>query len=87
MTKAKHKALDFIIDKLTNSLQNVQTGDSFATNINLLSNTDLRKVTKRKDWLFDWKYELKQPEREVYKLTIVNNISIIQGLISVEIKS
>ena len=32
--------LDFIIDKLTNSIENVVTGDSFATDISLLKNTD-----------------------------------------------
>ena len=83
----KQKALDFIIDKLTNSVENVQTGDSFPTNITLLSTADLKKLTKKSGWLFDWKYELRQPEREVYKLTIVNNLSVIQGLISLEIKS
>lgn len=33
-----------------------------------------------------WNYEFKQPERDVYKLTIVNNSEIIQGLICVEVK-
>jgi len=31
--------------------------------------------------------QFKQPQRDVYKLTIVNNQSVIQGLISLEIKS
>jgi hypothetical protein len=31
--------------------------------------------------------ECKQPNREVYKLTIVNNQSVVQGLISIEIKT
>lgn len=35
----------------------------------------------------DWKDEFKQPERDVFKLAIVNNQTIIQGLISLEIKS
>ena len=83
----RQQALDFIVDKLTNSVANVQTGDSFPTNITLLSIADLKKLTKKSGWLFDWKYELRQPEREVYKLTIVNNLSVIQGLISLEIKS
>lgn len=30
--------------------------------------------------------EFKQPQRDVYKLTIVNNQSVIQGLISLEVK-
>lgn len=57
--------LDFLVDKLTNSIENVQTGDVFATNITLLSSSDLKTVTKKSGWQFDWKYELKQPEREV----------------------
>jgi hypothetical protein len=44
-------------------------------------------LTKRNSWIFDWKFEYKQPEREIYKLTITNNQTIIQGLISLEIKS
>jgi hypothetical protein len=84
--KSRKIPLDFIVDKLTNSIENVQTGDSFSTNISLLSKADLKSVIKKNGWQFDWKFELNQPEREVYKLTIPNNISVIQGLISVEIK-
>ena len=86
MKTNKQILLDFVIDKLTNSIENVQTGDSFPTNITLLSTTDLKSVAKKNAWQFDWKFELNQPEREVYKLTIPNNISIIQGLISLELK-
>ena len=87
MKKRRQIPLDFLIDKLTNSIENVLTGDIFPTNITLLSTTDLKSVTKKNGWQFDWKYELKQPEREVYKLTIPNNISVIQGLLSLEIKA
>ena len=78
--------LDFIIDKLTNSIENVVTGDSFATEISILTLADLKSITKKNNWQFDWKFEYKQPEREIYKLTIVNNQQILQGLISLEIK-
>lgn len=87
MKKLKQIELDFVINKLTNSIENVITGDSFATDISLVSMADLKNITKKNDWLFDWKIEFKQPERDVYKLTIVNNQLIIQGLISVEVKS
>ena len=87
MKKQQNKGLDFIIDKLTNSVQNVVTSDSFATDISLVSAVDLKAVIKKNNWQFDWKLEFKQPERDVYKLTIVNNQSVIQGLISIEIKS
>lgn len=87
MKKQKQIGLDFVVDKLTNSIENVVTGDSFATDITLISSADLKTVTKKSGWSFDWKDELKQPERDVYKLTIVNNQTIIQGLISLEVKS
>lgn len=74
------------MDKLTNSIENVITGDSFATDISIVTTADLRNITKKNKWQFDWNFEYKQPEREVYKLTIVNNQQIIQGLISIEIK-
>jgi hypothetical protein len=85
--KQQNIGLDFIIDKLTNSIENAITGDSFSTDITLITNLDLKAVTKKNKWQFDWKLEFKQPERDVYKLTIVNNQTIIQGLISLEIKS
>jgi hypothetical protein len=84
--RRKEIGLDFEVDKLTNSIENVKSGDSFATEISVLTVSDLKTLTKRNNWQFDWKFEYKQPEREVYKLTIVNNQNIIQGLISVEFR-
>jgi hypothetical protein len=83
----KEIGLNFIVDKLTNSIENVITGDSFATEISILSASDLKLVSRTNDWLFNWKAEVKEPIREVYKLTIINNPSIIQGLLSVEVKA
>jgi hypothetical protein len=79
--------LDFIIDKLTNSIENCITGDSFTTEVSLVSNVDFKTFKNDKNWVFDWLKEYKLPEREVYKLTISNNSNIIQGLISLEIKT
>lgn len=87
MKNASNKGLDFEIDKLTNSIENVVTGDSFLTDVSVITLADLKTITKKNNWQFDWKSEYKQPEREVYKLTIVNNQLIIQGLVSLEIKS
>lgn len=87
MKKEQNKELDFLIDKLTNSIENITTGDSFQTEVSLLTTSDLKSITKKNNWVFDWKEEFKQPEREVYKLTIAGNPSIIQGLMSIEIKS
>ena len=87
MNKNTDIGLDFIIDELTNSIKNVVTGDSFQTEVSRVTKNDLKVITKKNNWLFDWKQELKQPERDIYKLTIVNNPNVIQGLVSLEVKS
>ena len=44
------------------------------------------KGLKRTDWLFDWKNENKSKNKLIYKLVIIDNPDIIQGLISVQDK-
>jgi hypothetical protein len=83
----KSQNIDIEIDKLTNSLENVITGDSFPTDIVMTEINDFRSVTKKVGWLFDWKAEFKKPDRDVYKLNIVNNQTVIQGLISISVKT
>lgn len=61
MKKPEKIGLDFEVDKLTNSIENIVTGDSFATDITIISISDLKTVIKKNDW----KLELKQPERDV----------------------
>lgn len=77
---------DFVIDRLTNSITNSISGDNFPTEVSLLSKEDLKQVQKKNGWLFNWKEELSLPDREVYKLTIVNNANIVQGITSVTIR-
>lgn len=70
MRKTQRKTgLDFEIDKLTNSIENVVTGDSFATDVSIITTADLKNITKKNNWQFDWQFEYKQSERKVYKLT------------------
>ena len=78
--------LDFEIDELTNSIKNIVSGDSFQTTISRITKSNLKVILKKNGWLFNWKQELSFPERDVFKLTIVNNQNIIQGLISLEVK-
>jgi hypothetical protein len=85
--KDKANELDFKIDKLTNSITNVVSGDSFDTNVALLTSMDLKLVTTKAGWLFNWRTEFNDSKKEVYKLTIVNSPRVIQGLISVTIES
>lgn len=42
MKKKQNKGLDFVIDKLTNSIENIVTGDSFATDVSFITATDLK---------------------------------------------
>ncbi len=74
--------IDIEIDKLTRSIENRTTGDNFQTDILLLDRIDLKSISKSHGWLFDWKAEYRLADRDVYKLVIRNNLSIIQGLIS-----
>ncbi|NOZ48411.1 MAG: hypothetical protein GXO79_16800 [Chlorobi bacterium] len=87
MRKRETLGIDIEIDELTNSIKNIISGDSFPTDITRITQADLKNITKKNNWQFDWKMELKYPERDIYKLTIVNNQAIIQGLISLEVKS
>jgi hypothetical protein len=41
---------------------------------------------KKTDWQFNWHQEIKDETKEVYKLSTVNNPSIIHGLISLSDK-
>ena len=83
--KPKINFLDFEIDRLTRSIENVATGDSFPTDISHLVKADLKQVAQKNGWLFNWKSELEVLEKEVYKLTIQGNPNIIQGLVSLSI--
>ena len=85
MKKTKNIGLDFIIDKLTNSIENTLTGEVFDTEIVKLASVDAKQI-KKADWQFDWLKELKDKTKEIYKLTTVNNPTIIQGLLSIEDK-
>jgi hypothetical protein len=46
-------ALDFIIDKLTNSIENINSGDSFPTEVSILKKEDLKIITKKNGWKFN----------------------------------
>jgi uncharacterized surface anchored protein len=80
---AKHKPVDIEIDKLTRSIENAITGDIFKTEVLKVTSKDIKSL-KKSDWLFDWKAEANQAKKTVYKLVIIDNPTIIQGLISLQ---
>jgi hypothetical protein len=77
----KKTYIDVIIDKLTNSIENSISGDVFDTEIILLTSKNKRQI-KKTEWLFDWNREIDKSDRQVLKLVIRNNETVIQGLIS-----
>lgn len=87
MKKKEEIGLDFEVDKLTNSIENVRSGDSFQTVVSIIKQEDVNLINQDNKWQFDWKSEFITPEREVYKLAIQNNSQIIQGLVSLQIKT
>lgn len=85
MKKSRPRPLDFVIDKLTNSIENTSTGEVFDTEVVRLTIKDVNQI-KKVDWQFDWTKEIRDKTKEVYKLTTTNNPTIIQGLLSIEDK-
>jgi hypothetical protein len=75
--------IDIDVDKLTNSIENTISGDSFPTEIQRIDNSDYKNITQSKGWLFNWREESKLNGRNVYKLTIPGNPKIIQGLVCI----
>lgn len=84
MVKKRDRVLlDFLVDALSNSIQNTISGDSFQTEVSRFTLSDCKQTTKKHGWNFNWKSELDNHLNEVYKLTIVNNPGIIQGVLSI----
>ena len=73
MKKEKKILVSIEIDKLTNSIENVVSGDIFDTDVIQLFSKDTRQINKT-DWQFNWQGQLKLSDREVYKLVIIDNL-------------
>jgi hypothetical protein len=82
----KNVPQNFLVDKLTDSILNTISGDSFQTEISTIKESDLLSITQKDGWNFNWKREFDDFQRDVYKLTILNNQDIIQGLLSLTIE-
>jgi hypothetical protein len=76
--------LDFEIDKITESIENVKTGETLDTLVLPVTKADLEKITKKNGWLFDWKLEFSEPEKQIYKLVAEQEPEIIHGMVSLE---
>jgi hypothetical protein len=76
--------LDFEVDKITESIENAETGESLDTLVLPVTQADLKETVIKNGWIFDWKLELSEPERQVYKLVIEKEPQTIQGLVSLK---
>jgi hypothetical protein len=76
--------LDFEIDKITESIENAETGETLDTLVLPVTKADLEEVTIKNGWLFDWKQELSEPEKQVYKLVTEQEPQTIHGMVSLE---
>ena len=76
--------LDFEIDKLTNSLEDTNTGEIHPTEIFPLDKANLKDISKKLGWKFNWKTEFTVPEKQVFKLVLEKEPKTIQGLICFE---
>lgn len=74
--------LEFEIDKLTHSIEDAVTGEIFPTEVLPLEKTNLLQTTKKNGWKFNWKTEFSCSDKQVYKLVIVQQPAVIQGLVS-----
>jgi hypothetical protein len=78
---------DFEIDKLTHSLEDAASGDILLTEVLPLEKADLKDISKKSGWKFNWNTEFIAPEKQVFKLILQKESKIIQGLICLEKKN
>jgi hypothetical protein len=73
--------IEILIDELTNSIVERQTRLAFETKVLEATQSDIELT---KDWLFDWKKEIKQAK--VFKLITIKTPDNFEGLLSIEIR-
>ena len=77
--KRKSKPLDFIVDRLTKSIELATTGERFETKVLPIEKADMKFISKRAGWKFDWQQEIAAGAK-VYKLVAKTEPGAIQGL-------
>lgn len=74
---------DIIVDKITNSIEDRVSHVTRQTSVELVTETDVKRLFKKDGWRFNWKREYRELSRQVFKL-LVEGSTEIQGLISLE---
>jgi len=83
VTKKASYNVGIEIDRLTNSIVNKISGDSFPTDVHPITKADFKNISRKSGWIFNWSNEFKSKDKQVFKLTIRNNPEIVQGLVSI----
>ena len=67
------------IDKITNSIEDRISGLSIETSIIPLAKFELTKVKKGNGWKFNWRKEITERDRIVYKLVTAYNPELFKA--------
>jgi len=76
-SEVKKPPFQFFVLFVSNIINFIILSKNFFANF-----SELHPINRKNGWLFNWNSEYKKFDRDVYKLTISSNVSIIQGLIS-----
>jgi hypothetical protein len=74
------------VDVLSESVIEALTGIIYATATFSVDEIYIAGIHKKDGWKFNWKKECTNPRRQIYRLTLREETSIVLGLISLEIK-
>lgn len=77
------KPLSIEIDKLSNSIELIASGEVFDTQVVRITKAERRAILK-KSWRFDWQAELELKERMVFGLVTIADPRVLQGLMCIE---
>jgi hypothetical protein len=61
-------SFDFEIDKLTHSREDATTGAILLTEVLPLEKADLKFISKKSGWKFDWRAEFLSSEKQIFKI-------------------
>lgn len=77
--------VDTEIDLLTESVVEAATGLIHETYVMSASQVLIKSIHKKSGWRFNWKKEFKNTGRKIFMLTLKNDLSVLLGLISLEV--
>ena len=79
-------AVNVEVDILSKSVIDAITGNIYATESLRVDEIFIAEIHKKNGWKFNWKKECKNPRREIFRLHLREDASMLLGLISLEIK-